>query len=183
MRASGTAGCAPFPAGAAAECAHHDVHLGPSCGKEDGDLPADGHVWQDANEQEKRPSEAGGPCRRWRDEGACSVAVSDEQIARINFLARKSKAEGLTLEERQEQIELRQAYIKAVKDSLAPLLDSITVIEVDENGEPVAQIKHGQKTEIETVYTERVEIIEERIEITTSQEPSILPDTGDDTIA
>jgi uncharacterized protein YnzC (UPF0291/DUF896 family) len=104
------------------------------------------------------------------------VAVSEEQIARINFLARKSKAEGLTLEERQEQIDLRNAYIKAVKDSLTPLLDSIRVVEVTEEIDVVSVQMDGQTTEIEAVYMERVDV-------ESAQEPGILPETGDDTVA
>lgn len=85
------------------------------------------------------------------------MAVSDEQIARINFLARKAKGEGLSLAERQEQIELRQAYIQAVKDSLTPLLESIRVVEVKEEVDIVSVQMDTTTTEIEAVYMERVE--------------------------
>lgn len=89
--------------------------------------------------------------------GTGSVAVSDEQIARINFLARKAKGEGLTLDERQEQIELRQAYIQAVKDSLTPLLESIRVVEVPNDVDVVSVDMDPQTGEIEAVYVEHVE--------------------------
>lgn len=63
------------------------------------------------------------------------MTISDEQLARINFLARKSRTEGLSEEEKAEQHTLRRAYVDAVKASLTPLLDSITVVNPGE-GEP-----------------------------------------------
>lgn len=57
--------------------------------------------------------------------------MDQKKIDRINFLARKSKAEGLTEEEKQEQFELRKEYIESYKRSLMAQLDSITVVEAD----------------------------------------------------
>ena len=57
--------------------------------------------------------------------------MDQKKIDRINFLARKSKAEGLTEEEKQEQLELRKEYIESYKRSLMAQLDSITVVEAD----------------------------------------------------
>ncbi len=57
--------------------------------------------------------------------------MEQKKIDRINFLARKSKAEGLTEEEKQEQFELRKEYIESYKRSLMAQLDSITVVEAD----------------------------------------------------
>lgn len=64
-----------------------------------------------------------------------TLAISQEQLARINFLARKSRIEGLTDEEKAEQHTLRRAYVDAVKASLTPLLESITVIDVSDETE------------------------------------------------
>lgn len=58
--------------------------------------------------------------------------ITQEQINRINELARKSKAEGLTEAEKAEQATLRRAYIDAVKASLTANLDHTYV--VDEKG-------------------------------------------------
>lgn len=58
--------------------------------------------------------------------------ITQEQINRINELARKSKAEGLTEEEKAEQATLRRAYIDAVKASLTANLDNTYVM--DEKG-------------------------------------------------
>lgn len=53
-------------------------------------------------------------------------------VDRINFLAKKSRTEGLTPEEAEEQAKLRREYIDAYKASLTAQLDNIVV--VDENG-------------------------------------------------
>ena len=58
--------------------------------------------------------------------------ITQEQINRINELARKSKAEGLTEEEKQEQAVLRRAYIDSFKASLVSNLETTYV--VDEKG-------------------------------------------------
>ena len=52
-------------------------------------------------------------------------------IERINELARKSRTEGLTPEEKAEQKKLRQEYIAAVKMNLRTQLDNIDVQEKD----------------------------------------------------
>ena len=58
--------------------------------------------------------------------------MEQSKIDRINVLARKSKAEGLTEEEKAEQAVLRREYIDAVKASLCANLDNTYV--VDEKG-------------------------------------------------
>jgi len=57
--------------------------------------------------------------------------MNEEKIARINALARKSKAEGLTEEEKQEQALLRQEYIANVRRNLRAQLDNIDVVNAD----------------------------------------------------
>lgn len=69
----------------------------------------------------------------------------EEKIARINALARKAKAEGLTDEEREEQARLRRDYIDSVKANLKSQLDSLYVL--DE--------KNGKKTNIIDFERER----------------------------
>lgn len=58
--------------------------------------------------------------------------MDQSKIDRINVLARKSKAEGLTEEEKAEQAVLRREYIDSVKASLIGHLDNTYV--VDEKG-------------------------------------------------
>lgn len=44
--------------------------------------------------------------------------VSSEQVARINELARKKKAEGLSEEELAEQQNLRQIYLESIRGNI-----------------------------------------------------------------
>lgn len=55
--------------------------------------------------------------------------VTEEKIARINYLAKKSKEQGLTDVEKQEQAKLRAEYVNAVKANLKSQLDSIKIVE------------------------------------------------------
>lgn len=57
--------------------------------------------------------------------------MDEQKIKRINELARKSKSEGLTEEERKEQKILRQEYIDAVRRNLKSQLDNIDMQEKD----------------------------------------------------
>ena len=57
--------------------------------------------------------------------------MNQEKIDRINALARKSKAEGLTEEEKKEQALLRQEYIANVRRNLKAQLDNIDVVNAD----------------------------------------------------
>lgn len=55
----------------------------------------------------------------------------EEVIARINTLARKAKAEGLTPEETAERDRLRRIYIDAVKASLVGHLENTYIVGPD----------------------------------------------------
>ena len=57
--------------------------------------------------------------------------MTKEQIARINELARKQKAEGLTEEEKAEQLKLRGEYINSYKQSLIAQLENTYILEPD----------------------------------------------------
>lgn len=58
--------------------------------------------------------------------------MEQKKIDRINELARKMKAEGLTEEEKAEQAVLRREYIDSFKRSLTGQLDNMYI--VDEKG-------------------------------------------------
>lgn len=53
--------------------------------------------------------------------------MEQSRIDRINELARKSRSEGLTEQEKQEQQQLRREYIDAYKASLTNILDNTTI--------------------------------------------------------
>ena len=55
----------------------------------------------------------------------------NEVIARINELAKKAKAEGLTPEETAERDQLRRIYIDNVKASLVGQLENTYIVEPD----------------------------------------------------
>ncbi len=55
----------------------------------------------------------------------------NEVIARINELARKAKAEGLTSEELTERDKLRRIYIDSVKANLVGHLENTTIVRPD----------------------------------------------------
>lgn len=51
------------------------------------------------------------------------------KLDRINELAHKSKAEGLTLEEKEEQRILRQEFIAEIRADVKASLESIEIVE------------------------------------------------------
>lgn len=51
------------------------------------------------------------------------------KIDRINELARKSKAEGLTEEEKAEQYELRQEFLAEIRADVKSQLESIEIVD------------------------------------------------------
>ena len=57
--------------------------------------------------------------------------MDERTIARINELARKSKAEGLNEAELKEQAQLRKEYIEAFRRNLRGQLDNIDIKEAD----------------------------------------------------
>lgn len=57
--------------------------------------------------------------------------MTEQDIARINELYHKSKAEGLTPEEAVEQANLRHEYILAIRRNLRGSLDNISIQEKD----------------------------------------------------
>ena len=50
------------------------------------------------------------------------------KIMRINELAKKSRGVGLTAEEKEEQKQLRQEYLAAVRKNLKQQLDNIEIV-------------------------------------------------------
>ncbi len=71
--------------------------------------------------------------------------VTQEQIDRINALARKAKTEGLTEEELIEQKALRAEYIKAYRQSLEAQLENTVIVRPDGTKEPIRKKKTSGK--------------------------------------
>ena len=65
--------------------------------------------------------------------------MEKEKIDRINFLAKKSKAEGLTEEEKIEQKSLREEYIAGFRANLRGILNNTYIQNPD-----------GTKTKVES---------------------------------
>ena len=63
--------------------------------------------------------------------------MDKKQIDRINELARKKKAEGLTEEEAAEQAALRQQYIAEWRENTHAMLDGIIIQRPDGTQEPL----------------------------------------------
>lgn len=65
--------------------------------------------------------------------------ITQEQIDRINFLARKARAEGLTEEEAIEQKALRAEYVAAFRQSLECQLESTVIVRPDGTKERITR--------------------------------------------
>lgn len=72
--------------------------------------------------------------------------MNDAKIARINELYRKSKAEGLTTAEAEEQKLLRREFIEDFKRNLRGQLDNIDIKEEDGSITNLGE-KYGKKYE------------------------------------
>lgn len=57
--------------------------------------------------------------------------LDDKKLERINFLAKKSRTQGLTDEEKREQTELRNEYREAFRRSLSSQLENTYIVEPD----------------------------------------------------
>lgn len=63
--------------------------------------------------------------------------MMEEVIARINELAHKAKAEGLTPAERSEQEGLRKIYLDAIRQNLTAQLDNTYIVNPDGTKRPL----------------------------------------------
>ncbi|MDE6127596.1 MAG: DUF896 domain-containing protein [Lachnospiraceae bacterium] len=70
----------------------------------------------------------------------------EERIKRINELYHKSKAEGLTPEEKEENERLRAEYIQNIRSNLRAQLNSIDVVNEDGTVENLGDKYGGGKT-------------------------------------
>lgn len=69
--------------------------------------------------------------------------MAEELINRINELARKSRTEGLTEEEKAEQAELRKRYIKSFRQGLENTMNNVYIMDKDGNKKKVEKRKNS----------------------------------------
>ena len=69
------------------------------------------------------------------------MAITEADIKRFNELYHKSQNEGLTDEEKEEQQQLRSAYIQAMRGNIRSQLDSIVVQRPDGTREKLKKKK------------------------------------------
>ncbi|MDD6070848.1 MAG: DUF896 domain-containing protein [Clostridiales bacterium] len=67
--------------------------------------------------------------------------MTDEKIARINELYHKSKGEGLTEAEKEEQQALRQEYIESVRNNMKQTLENVKIQRPDGSIVPLEKVK------------------------------------------
>ena len=60
-----------------------------------------------------------------------------EKLDRINFLAKKSKSEGLTPQEAQEQAALRKEYLEEFRRGFRAQLENIVIVDEEGNRKPL----------------------------------------------
>lgn len=68
--------------------------------------------------------------------------ISDKKLKRINELAKKSKKEGLTKQEKKEQQSLREEYLQGFRKSFKNQIENVTVY--DPEGKDVTPNKVKQ---------------------------------------
>ncbi|MEN1969956.1 DUF896 domain-containing protein [Lentibacillus sp. N15] len=73
--------------------------------------------------------------------------ISKEKLNRINELARKSKAGGLTDSEQAERQALRQEYLQNVRKSFKNQLKSMTVVDPEGNDVTPQKLRDMQERE------------------------------------
>lgn len=71
--------------------------------------------------------------------------MNSEKVARINELARKSKAGGLTDDEKKEQAALREEYLANFRASLGGILSNTVVQYSDGSRKSLEELKTKEK--------------------------------------
>ena len=71
--------------------------------------------------------------------------MNEEKIARINALYHKSKAEGLTEEEKAEQLALRKEYVDAIRGNIRATLDNTSIKNPDGSITPLKIVRERKE--------------------------------------
>ena len=67
--------------------------------------------------------------------------MDDQRIARINELYHKSQKEGLTEEEKEEQVRLRTEYVASIRRNLRGTLEQVSFVNPDGSVTKATDIK------------------------------------------
>lgn len=67
--------------------------------------------------------------------------MDDQRILRINELYHKSQKEGLTEEEKEEQVRLRTEYVAAIRSNLRGTLDQVSFVNPDGSVTKASDVK------------------------------------------
>ena len=86
--------------------------------------------------------------------------MDDNKIARINALYHKSKAEGLTPEEKEEQQNLRREYIEAIKGNMRATLDHTSVQNADGTLTPLRIVRQQKLAEKNDSFADNKKIFD-----------------------
>ena len=70
-------------------------------------------------------------CYTYTNELQKEIMMKQELIDRINFLAKKSREEGLNQAEKAEQAKLRQEYIAAFRQGFMNTMENVYVVDKD----------------------------------------------------
>lgn len=71
--------------------------------------------------------------------------LDKEQLDRINELVRKERDQGLTEEEKEEQKDLREQYIKAFRSGMRNHIEGMKVVDPDGNDVTPEKVKEIQR--------------------------------------
>ena len=72
--------------------------------------------------------------------------MTEQKIARINELYHKSKAEGLTDEEKKEQQMLRKEYLSAIRNNMRATLDNVSIKNPDGPPTPPKMVRERNES-------------------------------------
>ncbi len=67
--------------------------------------------------------------------------MTEALLQRINFLAKKSREEGLTDAEKEEQAALRQQYIREFRQGMENTMNSVYIMDKDGNKKKIEKKK------------------------------------------
>ena len=67
--------------------------------------------------------------------------MDELSITRINELYHKSQNEGLTIEEKEEQVKLRKDYITAIRKNMRGTLDQVSFVNPDGSVTKASELK------------------------------------------